>query len=109
MTDEMPENIKRLVESGYRRVSYRHGTIARIDRPDWQQALAAYLGCQLSAIHKIRQTRPGELEDYYRRVLSKDCMRLSAAEVVWVPTSSFSDTGFIDPPSQTNDEQTPVP
>jgi len=99
MTDEIADKVEQLIASGYRRLSYRLGTVARIDRPDWQQVLATYLGCQVRAIEQIRKARPGELEDYYRRVLSKDCVRLSADEVVRVPTSSFSDTGFVEIPT----------
>lgn len=76
-----------LIAAGYRRVSNRSLTIARIDNPDWQEVLLASNPAILIA---------GNAEDYYRRKLSEDRIKLNASVFKAIPSSTCDSTGYIN-------------
>lgn len=85
-----PAEIDALIDSGYRRVSRRHGLVARIDREDWVSFLAG-------KGHAVgdRLLRPGYWEDFYRRNYSKDQVRLHPTTAERVPCSHGDPVGYM--------------
>lgn len=80
-----PITAKDAAALGYRITSRKHRMASRIDRPDWQEAMAAThpsgkqwvdgLGLRLAA-------------DYYRRVISRDTIVVPASWIGEVPNSN---------------------
>lgn len=83
---------EQLTAAGYRCTSRNHGRASRIDRPDWQRVIARHMG---RTLEEVRQARSGDLEDYYRRVLSRDTVTLRPEDVTF-PSSSFDSAGYVD-------------
>ena len=86
-----PQHIKDLIDSGYRRVSRRHGMIARIDREDWMDHLAGELH---TTVDKIRSS-PQVYADLYRRLYSKDVVTMHPTTALRIPPSGGDRTGFV--------------
>jgi len=73
---------KRLAEMGYRRVSNRFRIVSRVDRPDWKMDNGH--GHTLDA-------------DYYRRVVSQDCIEgVPGSAFVLVPNSTHDATEYVE-------------
>lgn len=92
------EEAKELMAQGYRRVSNAHCMIARIDRPDWKEAMAAH-----GRPHDPKgQGRlwviglgEGSSADYYRRCLSKDKKTVSRNVSKMVKSSCHDPCGYV--------------
>lgn len=67
------ETVTALIAKGYRVISRRHGICARIDREDWEEY--------------CRRKGYPVCADWYRRILSKDKIRVSLAAVRRIPNS----------------------
>lgn len=65
--DPMAEAI-RLTALGYRRVSNRHATVARVDRADWREVMAAGHPRGMEWVQLLGRDAP----DHYRRCHSND-------------------------------------
>lgn len=101
-TGAMMQEAAALTAQGYRRTSNKYGIVARIERPDWKERLAAHLERSVAELYA-----PGKPErvaagwcDYYRRVLSGDRKTLDPALAALVPTSTGDDCGFVQPPKK---------
>lgn len=84
-----------LITRGYRRISNKYGTVARIDREDWLAVLAKYLHRSVAELY-IPQTDEVSPHwcGFYRRVLSKD--QINVPDVARaVPSSDHDPVGFI--------------
>lgn len=89
----MTEN---LVARGYRRTSRRHGMVSRVDRPDWKEVLAKHLIRSVPEMEKMVRRSPGDWEDYYRRVLSKDTITLNPpSRALSIPSSDHDPVGYV--------------
>ena len=99
-------NAQDLIVRGYRRVSWRHRTISRIDRADWKERLAARLGRSVAELY-IVGSRGGVAEfgnqvagglcDYYRRCFSKDMIEDVPDDILKaIPTSNHDPVGYIE-------------
>jgi len=74
-------NIEQLAAKGYRRISAKHGTVARIDRPDWVDVLAEKLRRSPAEFYLPGETRPAEhWAEHYLRCFSKDVWSMSPDE-----------------------------
>jgi len=108
-----PVTVEWLVARGYRRVSHAHRMVARIDRPDWKEALAAFIKRSVAELYVVSEPRgsadrpggPGyEVSDrvspmwcdFYRRMLSKDVRTVSEEQVRRVPGSNFDPVEYVD-------------
>lgn len=95
-----------LVDRGYCRVSNKHKLLARIDREDWKERLAAHLGRSVAELHIIgnnpntnlpvlSDTVAGIWCDYYRRTLSKDIVEVGSSIFGQIPSSDHNSTGYL--------------
>jgi hypothetical protein len=77
-----------LMYKGYRRTSRRSGIVTRIDRPDWRDHISLPQG--------VSVTHP---EDHYRRVISRDSLRVSkyVSEMVYASHDREHECGYIKP------------
>ena len=91
------DDLPNLIAAGYRRVSSRHGRVARIDRPDWQKVIMRMLRLDEADFESIRTShQPGFYEDHYRRVFSRDTLELGRELGSRIPPSSWDATGFLE-------------
>lgn len=92
------EEIKVLINKGYRRVSNKYGHVARIDRPDWVEVLIRHLGITTIENEKIirDQIGNGSWEDHYRRVCSTDVLILPLEDAKKIPTSGWDKIGYVE-------------
>ena len=75
---------------GYRRVSNKYGTVARIDCANWRRELN-------NRLRRDTSKNPGICwEDHYRRCYSQDKLDVGRETARLVPTSSHDYIGFID-------------
>jgi hypothetical protein len=89
---------EQLAARGYRRVSVRHRHVARIDRPDWLSVLAQHL-----SVDEVQGT--AVWCDYYRRVLSRDCLTVPEDVLMNVPPSCGDDCAYVPLPRGTKDRR----
>jgi hypothetical protein len=91
-SDEALAEVERLLKLGYRRVSHKYRTVARIDRPDWQNHL-------IQMGHSNMLYSEHSAADWYRRCVSKDKVDLPYAiygdAFKLIPGSSGDNTGFV--------------
>lgn len=102
---------KALTEVGYRRVSNKYCMLARIDRPDWLDVLAAHCGRARADFYIMEQPDSSKLgtapyamsdevgsswKDFYRRVLSKDVITVSPEVSKLVPPSGWDSVEYIE-------------
>jgi|SRR5882724_1660479 len=102
---------KALAEIGYRRVSHKHHMIARIDRPDWLDVLAAHCGrarADFYIMSNPNRNIPGAApyavsdkignnwKDFYRRVLSKDVIVVAPEVSKLIPGSGYDPVEYIE-------------
>ncbi len=82
------ETAKQLIDRGYRVISRRFKTVARIDRPDWM-----YKG------PNGQETWDDNMDpDYFRRVLSRDVIeRVPRGLIDVIPNSSHDWVGYVAP------------
>lgn len=84
------------VARGYRRVSNKYGTVARVDRPDWLEVLAESMGRCVADFYirgKVNELGHG-WADHYRRCYSKDTIDLPPAIAKLVPGSGSDPVGY---------------
>lgn len=86
-----------LAAKGYRRVSKRFGILARIDREDWREFMAQKHAPWDPAGEGMGWASSDGMEDFYRRVHSKDTRTVSSAIARLVPTSTHDPIGFVAP------------
>lgn len=84
-----PDEIKRMIEEGYMRISRAHGIVARIDREDWKAEMKRRFGLSAGP-------------DWYRRCMTSDKRDLHHDDALQFPTSD-NHTGF-RPKKGENDE-----
>lgn len=89
MTDQQ------LIAMGYRRTSSKYGMVSRIDRPDWMQVLAAHLNRSTGSFMLPNGDVDPMWCDFYRRVLSKDNLKLGPERGRRFPTSHGSSCGYV--------------
>lgn len=92
------EEAKDLVQQGYRRTSNKHALAARIDRPDWRQVMAqdhAPWDWQGDGLTWVNCLTRGGAQDYYRRCLSKDVVKMLDEVSHLMPTSNNDSCGYI--------------
>lgn len=102
---------KALADVGYRRVSHKYNMIARIDRPDWLEVLAAHCGRARADFYIMgnpNRNIPGAApyavsdkignnwKDFYRRVLSKDVMTVTSEVSKLIPGSDYDPVEYIE-------------
>jgi hypothetical protein len=94
--DEVVE-ATRLIVHGYRRTSWKHRQVSRIDRPDWVTVLARSLRRAPADFYVPGEDTPaGNWADHYRRVHSRDHLTVSAAVVALVPASTWDNVGYVE-------------
>ncbi len=84
-----------LTAAGYRVISRKYKSVARIDRADWQQVLAKHHAPwdpEGQGMEWVRNIGAGNAEDYYRRCLSKD--EIIVADIKCIPNSGHAVTGY---------------
>lgn len=83
---------------GYRRVSNKHGMLARVDRPDWVEVLARHLKRSPAELYVPGEPEPAaHWADYYRRVLSGDRVDVEPPALArLVPSSDHDPVGYVD-------------
>lgn len=92
----MPTEEERLTARGYRRTSRSYGMVSRIDRSDWIDVLAEHLLRTTDEMRKMIRGQPGQWEDFYRRVLSKDTVNLNPPQrALNVPPSRSDPVGYV--------------
>lgn len=81
---------------GYRKVSNKYKLVARIDRPDWIDVLARSMRRSPAEFYVPGESLPAiSWCDQYRRVYSKDQLKLSSEEFKKVPSSWDDPIGFV--------------
>lgn len=79
MTPEINE-ARRLMSLGYRRTSANFGILSRIDDPAWRDVMARKLApWSMDEGQALVCSMGASAEDHYRRVYSKDKIRVSKA------------------------------
>lgn len=86
--EEAKAEAARLAAQGYRRVSRRWSTVARIDREDWGEFLADRMPDAM-----IRKN--GAWADHYRRIYSKDKKTVLQQVALLVPSSDHDPVGYV--------------
>ena len=76
-----------LEAQGYRRISNRHCLLSRLDRPDWVDHLPLQL-----------QRSTAEMEDFYRRNISKDkiTVRTNVSRLVASSSGTVEPIGYLE-------------
>jgi hypothetical protein len=82
-----------LTARGYRRTSRAHGLLARCDRPDWRDAMAATHPAGMAWVEALE--RQGHAAEQYRRCHTRDRLTVSRAVAQKVPSSDRDRTGFV--------------
>ena len=107
---------KRLTAMGYRRVSWRHCLLARIDRANWLDVLSAHLNRPKADFYVMEHSGTedggyvmgkepaGQWCDYYRRCLSEDTVHVSYAVCKLCLTSGHDPVGFVPVTQAMRDE-----
>ncbi len=91
------EQMRELAARGYRRISNKHGMLARIDRPDWVDVLAVKLRRAPADFYVPGEALPAaNWADFYRRMCSGDVVFVEPAGLArLVPTSDWDPVGYI--------------
>ena len=88
MLRKLKNNSVLLNKMGYRRISNSSTTVARVDRPDWQNVLIDH-GLRLVADEM-------SAADHYRRCYSEDRVTLEPSVYKQVKGSCGDSTGYVD-------------
>jgi len=86
MTKLTVEQINEWMDRGYRRVSNKRGTVARIDRPDWEKVEGMDEAQDLDEVGK---------EHFYRRAFSQDRVQLDRDTARKFHNSLWAQTGYV--------------
>jgi hypothetical protein len=89
---ELP--VAELIARGYRCVSRKYGIVSRIDRPDWIDVVIANTHRTVCSI--TADIKSGRWQDFYRRVYSKDTLKLGAYRGRQFPNSGFDPVGYVE-------------
>ena len=87
--------IRSLIQKGYCVVSRKHGHIARIDRPDWRECMAAIHSPWDPEGEGMQWACSSGMEDYYRRCHSKDIKIFPSKYMRYFPSSCGSKAGYV--------------
>lgn len=93
------QHMQQLAARGYRRVSNRYGTLARVDRSDWLEVLAKNLGRSVAELYDPQTKQPAaHWCDFYRRShLCNDRIDVEPPALAQlVPSSGGDAVGFVD-------------
>lgn len=85
-----------IMSMGYRRVSNKYKTVARIDRYDWLDVLAESMNKSPSRFYDKTGKLDGQWCDWYRRCISKDSHNIPQEIFAQIPSSDGDSIGFID-------------
>ena len=88
-------NPARLVAAGYKVVSRAYSEVARIDRPDWREHIAAAHAPWDPEGEGMRWANSPGMEDHYRRCYSKDKLTIPPEWINKIGNSTGSDIGYI--------------
>ena len=98
MVAKAEQEAARLTAMGYCRVSRRFCHVSRIDREDWLDRLARHFAPWdpdgEGAAH-VQGSGSPSINDYYRRVLSKDTLIVSSSVIRCMPSSGGSPVGYV--------------
>lgn len=99
-----------LIARGYRRISNKHGMLARIDRSDWIEVLAKHLKRSPAELYAPGEPNPEPCwYDYYRRVLSRDKVTVPKWAAKNIPNSDRDTCGYIAPRNQVMEVEAEAP
>lgn len=87
----MKQTAAQLVSQGYAIISRRHRIVARIDRPDWREAMAALHPQGKEWVQALGLIAAA---DYYRRCVSPDRVTVPMDYLPRMPSSGSGPTGF---------------
>ena len=87
--------IRSLIQKSYCVVSRKHGHIARIDRPDWRECMAAIHSPWDPEGEGMQWACSSGMEDYYRRCHSKDIKIFPSKYMRYFPSSCGSKAGYV--------------
>lgn len=91
--------VEQLIAMGYRRTSHKHCMVSRVDRPDFVQVLARHLRRAPADFYVPGSEKvDGGWCSYYRRVLTKDTLTVSPADIKRFPSSDHDATGYMPKP-----------
>jgi hypothetical protein len=92
------EEAQKLMSLGYRVTSRKHTTLSRVDKSDWKEVMA-----KSHCPYDIEEGRAWvnvlserEAEDFYRRVISKDRVKVSEETMKLIENSNSAITGYIE-------------
>ena len=98
MTSKAEQEASRLMKLGYFCVSRRFCLVSRIDFPDWRDLLAKHFAPWdpngEGAAH-VQGSGSPSINDYYRRVLSKDTLVVDSLVIRHMVSSGSSYAGYI--------------
>ena len=98
MVSKAEQEATRLMALGYCCVSRRFGHVSRIDAPDWLERLAKHFAPWdpdgEGMAHVLGSGSPS-INDYYRRVLSKDIVVVDARVIRHMISSGGCMAGYI--------------
>lgn len=83
----------KLAARGYRRTSRAHNMLARCDRPDWREAMAASHANGMDWVRTLERMKSAA--DQYRRCYSRDKITVSRTVALLVPCSDHDTTGYL--------------
>lgn len=90
-----------ITAQGYRRISNKYGTVARVDREDWVQVMAKHLRRAPADFYVLGEDKvTWNWCDYYLRTLSKDKLTLPPSVAAMIPSSIGDNVGYVAPKSQ---------
>ena len=98
------------ISRGYRRISNKYRTVARIDREDWREYMAHELGRTIAELCLVDKEGGGwkvgsdvtpMWRGHYRSYYSKDVIEMLHPDVFrLIPHSSFDDCGYVPLPEE---------
>lgn len=107
-TDKDVQTAQKLMAQGYRRTSWKHRLVSRIDRPDWVQILAVGLRRAPADFYVPGESNPsGSWCSYYRACLSEDTKTVTPEVIQLIPTTGHDPVGYI--PLETDKAPEPIP
>ena len=86
---------KDLAAKGYRCVSRKYNTLARVDRSDWLSVLAKQMNLAVADYYNPSGKLSSHWCDHYRRCVSKDKVVVSPEVCKQIPGSSGDECGFV--------------
>ena len=87
--------IRSLIHKGYCVISRKHGHIARIDRPDWRECMAAIHSPWDPEGEGMQWASSSGMEDHYRRCHSKDVKTFPSDYMRYFPSSGGNKVGYV--------------